>query len=257
MAKSPTRQNPADWLWLAFLIWTAIGFAVLPLDIGARQASSWVGDGALFRLVTGFLRQADAIWMFLAAANVYVHAAAAEGLSTARRWAVLILVAATCFEWIGVRTGVPFGSYRYTGQFGWRLGGVLPIAIPLAWFVILVCGRYLFLALRPQAGRLELAAGVAFIALLTDLNLEFVAWKVRGYWIWYPALTAGLPAWPPWQNYASWFGLSFLLVLIMPANYELRIRRPPSSRPIVILGLMNLLFACARLAHWIRSIPRR
>jgi uncharacterized membrane protein len=257
MAKPSSRRTPADWLWLAFLIWTAIGFAVLPLDIGALQARVWFGDGALYRLTVEFLRQADAIWMLLAAINVYLHTAAAEGLPTARRWAGIILVASASFEWIGVQSGVPFGSYRYTGQFGWRLGGVLPLAIPLAWLVILICGRYLFLALRPHARRFELAAGVAVIALLTDLNLEFVAWKVRGYWIWYPELAAGTPSGPPWQNYASWFGLSFLLALLLPANHELRAGRPSAGRPIVILGLMNLLFACARLAYWARPAAHR
>ena len=28
--------------------------------------------------------------------------------------------------------------------------------------------------------------GVATVAVLTDLNLEYVAWKIRGYWIWFP-----------------------------------------------------------------------
>jgi hypothetical protein len=251
-APHPRLRSPADWLWLAFLVWTAIGFVVLPLDIGERQARGWFGHGMLLRGAIAFLQQSDAIWILLAASNVYLHAAAAEGLPTARRWAAIILVASAVFEWIGVDTGVPFGTYRYTDHFGWRLGGVLPAAIPLAWLVILLCGRYLVLALRPQATRLELALGVAAIALLTDLNLEFVAWKVRGYWIWYPGHGPGTPAWPPWQNYASWFLLSFLLTLLLPANCELRPRRPAPTRPIFILGAMNLLFGCAQVLYWTR-----
>ena len=252
-APSRPRRTPADWIWLAFLVWTAIGFAVLPLDIGERQTRTWIANQTLRRAACGFLEQADAIWILLAAVNVYLHAAAAEGLATARRWALIILAASAAFETAGVRTGFPFGSYRYTHHFGYLVGGVLPAAIPLAWLVILLCGRYLVLAIRPHAKRWELAFGVAGCAVLTDLNLEFVAWKVRRYWLWYPALTAaGAPAWPPWQNYASWFLLSFLLTLVLPQNYELRLRRPASTRPIWILGLMNLLFACAQFVHWMR-----
>jgi uncharacterized membrane protein len=256
-AGPPHTRTPADWLWLAFLLWTAIGFLVLPLEIGERQLRLWIGNATFLRFAIAFLHQSDAAWILLAASNTYVHTAAAEGLPTARRWAAAILAASAVFEWIGVRTGFPFGTYRYTDHFGWRLGGVLPAAIPLAWLVILLCGRYLILAIRPQATRAELALGVAVIALLTDLNLEFVAWKVRGYWIWYPGLGPGAPGWPPWQNYVSWFLLSFLLSLLLPPNYALRAKRPSSTRPILILGLMNLLFGCAQLFHWMRGMPVR
>jgi putative membrane protein len=246
-----SRRGPADWLWLAFLVWTAIGFIVLPLNIGERQARVWIANPALLHLAIAFLRQSDAIWILLAASNVYLHIAASEGLATARRWAAIILVASAGFEWIGVRSGFPFGTYRYTDQFGWRLGGVVPAAIPLAWLVILLCGRYLVLAIWPQASRLKVALGVAAVAVLTDLNLEFVAWKVRGYWIWYPGGSgAEVPRWPPLQNYLSWFLLSFALGLLLRPSYELRLNRPSPARPILILALMNLLFACAQLCYW-------
>ena len=255
---SPRHRTPADWLWLAFLLWTAIGFVVLPLDIGERQARAWIGNDFWQRLTVAFLKEADAIWILLAASNVYLHAAAAEGLDTARRWAGIILVTSAGCEWIGVQTGFPFGTYLYTDHFGWRIGGVLPAAIPLAWLVILICGRYLVLAIRPQATRLETALGVAVAGLFTDCNLEFVAWKVRDYWVWYPGLGAGTPFWPPAQNFLSWFVLSFLLSLLLPPNYALRLGRPSATRPIVILGLMNLLFASALVFYWLRllSLPR-
>ncbi len=255
-APSRTPRSPADWVWLAFVAWTAIGVVVLPLDLGERQVHAWIGNETGRRYANAFLQESDAIWILLAACSVYLHTAAAEGLATARRWALLILLGSACFESVGVRTGFPFGAYRYTSHFGWRIAGVLPAAIPLAWFVILICGRYLVLTLRPQATRTEVALGVAVVALLTDLNLEFVAWKIRGYWIWYPGLAAaGTPNWPPWQNYLSWFLLSGLLSLLLPPNYALRTNHPPSTRPVIILVLMNFLFACAQLVYWLRGSP--
>ena len=107
------------------------------------------------------------------------------------------------------------------------------------------------LRLRPAAGRLEIAFGVALAAVLTDLNLEGVAWHVRGYWRWYPAQIPPPSQWPPIQNYCAWFVLSFALALVLPSDHTLRIRRPSRRRPILTLVLMNALLAFVHLtANW-------
>ena len=64
----------------------------------------------------------------LAAVVVYFHTVAAEGLPTARRWAVIILGGiGTVIEWIGASEPVSHsGPYIYTDRFGWRIFGVLP-----------------------------------------------------------------------------------------------------------------------------------
>ncbi len=202
--------------------------------------------------MTSLLHVSDAIWIYLAAILVYLHTAAAEGLPTARRWAVILLLGSGICEWIGAQTGFPFGPYRYTDHFGWRIGGVLPVAIPLAWMVIILCGRVLVLRWRPASTRHTLALGVAAVATLTDANLEAVAWKIRGYWNWYPDAQPPLPAWPPAQNYLSWFVLSFALAYGLPPNYALRFRNPAPFRPILVLGLMNALFIVVYAARWLR-----
>ena len=241
-------------LFAAFLVWTAVGFVVMPLGVGEPEIRAWLGVRAVQDAALALLRVSDAVWIMLAAACVYFHAATAEGLNTARLWAVIILVSSTIFEWIGTRTGFPFGPYRYTDNFGWRLGGVVPLAIPLAWLVVLLCSRYLVLALRPAATRLEIALWVAVLAVLTDLNLEHVAWRVRAYWVWYPGWQGTMPTWPPVQNYVSWFVLSFGLACVLPPNYALRSHRPSSWRPITVLALMNALLAFVHLVRWLQHL---
>ena len=241
-------------MWTLFLGWTVIGFVVMPLGIGEGDVRHWLGDGFVRQAILAILHVSDALWIAFAATVVYLHTAAVEGLPTARRWAVTILLGSTVAESIGATTGFPFGPYRYTQNFGWLIGGVVPVAIPLAWLVILLCGRTLILRLRPRVSRLELALGVGLVALVTDLNLEFVAWKVRGYWIWYPDLRGLVPAWPPAQNFVAWFILSFALTLALPANYELRPHRPSTFRPLAVLGLMNALFMVIHTARWWRSM---
>ena len=239
-----------DLIWTLFLVWTAIGFVVMPLGIGEVEIRRWLGAGLIRAALLAILHVSDALWIGLAATVVYFHTVAAEGLPTARRWAVIILCTAGGAEWLGTRTGFPFGPYRYTANFGWLIGGVLPVAIPLAWFVIVLCARVLVRQLRPGTTRLELALGVGFVAFLTDLNLEFIAWKVRGYWRWYPDLPGPLPSYPPFQNFVAWFLLSFALALFLPGNHTLRLRRPSAFRPLVVLGLMNTLFLVVHLARW-------
>ena len=256
MNPAPVRRFPRnafDWAWLLFLVWTAVGFVVMPLGVAPEQARAWLGAGALGGVTAAILEVSDAVWMLLAAATVYFHAVGSEGLRSARAQAAIVLVASTVFEWVGTRTGLPFGPYQYTGHFGPRIAGVVPMAIPLAWLVVILCGKNLVLLLRPAAGRLTLAAGVGVVAVLTDLNLEPVAWHVRRYWLWYPLQFPPPSDAPPWQNYAAWFILSLALVAALPSDSSLRLRRPTRWRPVILLALLNALIALVHVsANWRR-----
>ncbi len=240
-------------LWWAFLIWSGVGLLVMPWNPGPADVAQLVPEGA-GNFVIGFLRNADAVWISLAAANTYFWMIRTDGLGTARVQAVLIFAISGLVEWIGQRTGVPFGPYRYTGNFGPMLGGELPVAIPLAWLIIVVCATALLRCTPLVSHRFLLASGTGVVATLTDLNLEPVAWHVRAYWLWYPDLGAATPsAWPPLQNFLSWFALAFALTAILPG-----IRKRPAEigawkRPLIILGLINLLLAITHAAHWFRN----
>lgn len=242
-----------DLAWIFFLVWTAIGALVLPFGIDQSRLDAWIANGDLRQAASAILHGADAFWIVLAAVNVYFATAAHEGLAITRRWTAVILVGSGLVEWIGARTGYPFGPYRYTDHFGYRLGGVLPFTIPLAWLIVLLSGRRLVLALRPEATRLSLALGVGLVALLTDLNLEPVAWKIRAYWIWYPGWAAPPSQWPPLQNYVSWFGVAFLLTWALAPNYALSRPSRVAHRPIAVLALMNALFLLVHLARWVQA----
>lgn len=234
-------QRVRDAFWWCFLIWTFVGFFVMPMGIGAHWIRENIGIVSLQGPLISFLSISDAIWMVLAAGVVYFQALRREGPRRARVWALVIIVGSALAESIGAMTGFPFGSYKYTDNLGWRILGVLPFTIPLAWLVIVFAARDLLLNFLPQIGRWKLALGVGGIALLTDLNLEFVAWKVRAYWVWYPFERGPIPSWPPWQNYVSWFVLATLFALVTrptkaPAGLSER------WRPPLVLLLMNLLF---------------
>lgn len=227
--------------WYVFLIWTFVGFLVMPFEIGPIWVRENVPYQGLQELIIRFLTMSDAIWMILAGGVVYFHALRQEGPRTARRWALIIMLGSAVAEWVGAVTGFPFGPYIYTDNLGVRIFGVLPFTIPIAWLVIVLAARQFYLLVFPRIQRLQLALGVGFLALLTDLNLEFVAWKIRAYWIWYPFERGDIPSWPPWQNYVSWFVLATLFAWFTPPGTELG-KRARGWRPPLVLLLMNLLF---------------
>lgn len=246
-----SRYGPVEnWIWRIFLIWTSVGVLVLPFGFRPETLTRWPATADWVEVARTVLASADLVWMVLAALVVYLHAVAVDGLGRARIAAAIVLLGSSAAEWIGATTGFPFGPYQYTDAFGPRMGGVLPIAIPLAWLVILFAARYALQARWPGLTRAKLAAGVGAIALATDFNLEFVAWKIRGYWIWYPGVSDP-PAWPPWQNYASWFGLAFLLTLLLPRSQPHGDR--PAARLVGVLVAMNALFLVAHAVRFLRG----
>ena len=237
-------------VWYVFLIWTVIGAIVMIAGLNAENVTGWTSSSAAQEALVGILAYADLIWMVSAAAVVYLRVAAVDGLARARISAAIILAGSMLVEWIGAQTGAPFGPYRYTDAFGPRILGMLPIAIPLAWLVILFGARVLVLEIQPAISRFALSFWVAVIALVTDLNLEFIAWKVRGYWLWYPD-DAHPPSWPPWQNFLSWFVLAFVLHALTPWREERAVTERRIPRAALVVPITNVLFLVVHVSRWI------
>ncbi|MET8199218.1 carotenoid biosynthesis protein [Micromonospora taraxaci] len=148
-------------------------------------------------------------------------------LSRGPRVAAALVAVATgggfAIEAIGVATGVPFGSYDYSGELGPKLAGV-PLIIPLAWTWMAwpawlaavrltgggsttstgggsTVGRW--------AGRIALAT-VGLAAWDLFLDPQMVA---EGYWVWRDA-TPALPglAGIPVSNYLGWLLFAVLMM---------------------------------------------
>ncbi|GAA1904944.1 carotenoid biosynthesis protein [Nocardioides lentus] len=152
----------------------------------------------------------------------HVHALATRG---PRAVAALALVGGgggLVAEAVGVRTGVPFGDYAYSGTLGWEVVGV-PVLVPLAWTMMawpaLLVARRLTLGLRDPRGRV---LGPVVTALLGAWALT--AWDVfldpqmvdQGHWTWADP-TPGLPGVDgiPLTNFAGWLVVSLLMVTLL------------------------------------------
>jgi putative membrane protein len=136
------------------------------------------------------------------------------------------IFAATCFitgmvaEAIGVNTGWLFGNYVYGAVMGFQIAGV-PLLIGLYWFITVFGAATTIRKLNhwaytkmtgdtPPSARVMVFAYVADAALLTtffDWVMEPVATEL-GFWKWLPDGNI------PFYNYACWFIISALLVLL-------------------------------------------
>ncbi|WP_251328672.1 bisanhydrobacterioruberin hydratase [Haloplanus sp. HW8-1] len=117
-------------------------------------------------------------------------------------------------EFVGLRTGVPYGDFHYAIDLGPTVAGV-PIGLPV-FFLPLVCNAYLLclLLLGPRAGaaRVRLPAVVGTVVAM-DLVLDPGA-AALGFWT-YPG---GGPVYGvPLSNFAGWILSATVTVLVLDA----------------------------------------
>ncbi len=179
-----------------FAVWSLVGFFVVGLNLD-------IPGGAT----------ADMIFMGLAASLILMETAKMRGWRTAWLSFVWVAVFSGAVEIMGAVTGFPFGVYHYTDAFGLKVFGILPLTVPLAWWIV-VQPMYQLADLRFRGMRMERYILIPFLvstaAVWVDLLLEPVAWLVRGYWIWEgPGRYFGVPS----QNFAGWFGTAFIICL--------------------------------------------
>jgi uncharacterized membrane protein len=216
----------------AFLFWTVAGLIFILARISSDTVARWPVPAWLGQFVELCLQNGDPILILLAFINTHLHAARQWTPSMARRWGIVILIGAFFIESCGAVTGLPFGEYHYTDRFGPVLG-VVPLAIPLAWHVVVTNALFVVRLVAPHISGYAEAASVGLLCTLYDFVLEPFATTVKHYWIW----TGGSI---PLNNYLAWFFLSALLVRLFAPTLSSRFRL--DLRPALILFLTVLIF---------------
>ncbi len=156
-----------------------------------------------------------------------------HGIQRLDRRRALLLLAVTAgvrllFECIGVATGWIYGPYAYTDRLGFKFLGLVPLIIPVAWFMMsypsfIITSRILKPLPNLAAWRLAFAALGALVMTAWDVAMDPMM-VAAGHWVWQnPGPFFGIPL----QNYWGWWltifvaFLAFLVIgRVSPASLE-------------------------------------
>ena len=106
-------------------------------------------------------------------------------------------------EWLGVHTGVLFGTYEYGYNLGPRLDGI-PYLIGVNWAILAFITACISAALvKPNWLRAAIGAG---LMVFLDLFIEVSAPRLD-YWFFEGGIA-------PVQNYVMWFIVAYALQLV-------------------------------------------
>lgn len=216
------------WVTFVFVVWATVGLFVNFFGVTLPPAMFW----------------ADAFFLSLAAALVFLALARRDGGVRSAGIFFVVAIFTGALEAFGTLTGVPFGQYYYSDRMGWKIGGVLPFTIPLAWWAIVGSGHFVLRYLFPAWPRLVLSVGVGLWALVHDILLEPFAWKVRGYWSW-GTWDAPLSA-VPMQNYATWFVTAAVMGALLPLG---GVKSRWDWRPAIVTFFMLATFFVGIVGH--------
>ncbi|GIV92848.1 MAG: hypothetical protein KatS3mg056_1557 [Chloroflexus sp.] len=188
-------------------------------------------------------------------------------LTVRYRWwgaiaAGLILVVSWAVEHVGATTGFPFGSYSYTDVLQPQIFGVVPLAIPFAWLLIVVAAVGVAERIGHRDGKpvndhqlnpTRVLTAASF-ALLLDVTIEPFAVYINRYWVWSSAeggVYYGIPA----SNFIAWWVTSLILSWVLLHQRRSAARRGHTPQPFMIwlppvLYLTNLtMFVVVNLAR--------
>ncbi|NJP26459.1 carotenoid biosynthesis protein [Microbispora hainanensis] len=125
-------------------------------------------------------------------------------------------------EWIGTRTGLPFGDYRYTDVLWPRPGGV-PLIVAIAWGGMGLAAHAVARRVAPRGRMAPILAG-ALALTAWDLFLDPQMLGL-GLWVWAePGPYRGVPL----TNFAGWLLVSFLVMALLDRITG----RPAADRPV-------------------------
>jgi len=141
---------------------------------------------------------------------------ASQRMGWKRAWILLacVFVVSLTFESVGVATGWIYGPYHYTAKLGPLFLGLVPLLIPIAWFMMMYPSFVIADWLIPASSRGRQVLAVAAVG-----GLVMTAWDVvmdptmvaSGHWIWeVNGVFFGIPL----QNFWGWWLTTFVSFLV-------------------------------------------
>ena len=154
--------------------------------------------------------------------------------------AAAVVLLSLILELVGTSTGMPFGPYGYGDHLGPKVAGLVPVVIPLSWFLMLYAS--LGIALRTVRGRGATIVVAALGLVAWDVLMDPTMSAVFPFWSWHEG---GVYYGMPLLNWAGWMLTGLVIAWAMvhiggPALDPLAADRLP-----LVLYALNGLFPLA------------
>jgi uncharacterized membrane protein len=197
-----------------------------------------VVDALVWKDVPAWLTPVNTLLTFIVA---FLHAGQRVGWRKAILLLVIVFVVGITFESVGVATGLIYGPYHYTDKLGPKLFGLVPVLIPIAWFMMMYASYTIadvvipHNLMKPSTRSWAVAAvgGVAMTAWDLAMDPLMVA---GGHWVWE---VQGAYFGVPLQNFWGWWLTTFVALWIyQAAAFELRITAIPTKEPIPLVWVI-------------------
>lgn len=118
-------------------------------------------------------------------------------------------VVSLTFESVGVLTGMVYGPYHYTDKLGYLFLGLVPLIIPVAWFMMMYPSFIMadwIIPVKAAARPVWVAAVGAAIMTAWDVVMDPVM-VMGGHWVWeVDGPYFGIPL----QNFTGWWLTTFV-----------------------------------------------
>lgn len=220
---------------------TAFALDAWVLVMIAVPIQRWLfGDDILtFAITLGVLAQVLA---------VFISLKRAWGVRRAALTCLTVMALAWLVEFIGHKTGFPFGAYHYTERLQPQLGGV-PLLIPFAWLMMLPASWAVAVMLQrgfapnlaaiPRVVVFVALSAIAFTVWDLFLDPQMVSWN---FWVWHPV--DGLKYLDiPLSNYVGWLLASGTITLAVFGLHKLAFKGGsfPANLPLTPLLIIYVI----------------
>ncbi|NPA91480.1 MAG: carotenoid biosynthesis protein [Chloroflexi bacterium] len=145
------------------------------------------------------------------------HAYITWGARSTLRFLVISVVVSLVFEGVGVMTGWVYGPYHYGNTLGPKVFGLVPVLIPIAWFMMLYTahtvvewlGRGLSMP-QTRSVQVWLSLLAAFATTAWDLVMDPMMVQ-HSHWVWEKrGAYFGIPV----HNFFGWLLTTFTIYLL-------------------------------------------
>lgn len=194
-----------------------------------------VVDALVWKDVPDWLTPVNTLLTFVVG---FLHAGQRCGWRRASLLLIVVFVVGITFESVGVASGRVYGPYHYTDRLGPKLFSLVPILIPVAWFMMMYASLTIadtiipYHLARPSNRRLLVAAVGGMVMTAWDLAMDPLM-VAGGYWVWE---VQGAYFGVPLQNFWGWWLTTFTALFIYQAvAVELRLPHPAPAGDVPLI----------------------